>query len=117
MTTKEVAARFAELARQGQYDQIQDELYAQNVRSIEASEDFLPNVEGLDKVREKGKMFNEMVEAMHDGYCSDPVVGGDFFSCSMGMDVTLKGQGRIQMDEIAVYGVKDGKIILEQFFY
>lgn len=35
----------------------------------------------------------------------------------MGMDVTLKGMGRRQMDEIAVYEVKDGKIVKEQFFY
>jgi ketosteroid isomerase-like protein len=33
------------------------------------------------------------------------------------MDVTMKGQGRMKMDEIAVYGVKDGKIVSEQFFY
>jgi hypothetical protein len=35
----------------------------------------------------------------------------------MGMDVTMKGQGRSKMDEIAVYEVKDGKIVKEQFFY
>jgi hypothetical protein len=35
----------------------------------------------------------------------------------MGMDVTLKGAGRVNMDEIAVYEVKDGKITKEQFFY
>jgi limonene-1,2-epoxide hydrolase len=35
----------------------------------------------------------------------------------MGMDVTMKGPGRVQMDEIAVYEVKDGKIVKEQFFY
>ncbi len=117
MTTKEVAARFYELAQQGGYAQIQNELYGADVRSIEASEDFLPSVEGIEKVHEKDKMFAEMVEAMHGGYCGEPVAAGNFFSCAMGMDVTLKGQGRIQMDEIAVYEVRDGKIVLEQFFY
>lgn len=117
MTTKEVAARFWELAQQGQYDQIQDELYADNVRSLEPNEDFLPSVQGLDKVREKGKAFNAMVEAMHDGYCTEPAVGGNYFTCAMGMDITMKGQGRMQMDEVAVYEVKDGKIVTEQFFF
>jgi ketosteroid isomerase-like protein len=117
MTTKEVAARFWALAQQGQYDQIQDELYSNDVRSIEPSEDFLPSVQGLDKVREKGKQFNEMVEAMHSGYCTEPAVGGDYFTCAMGMDVTMKGQGRMQMDEVAVYRVQDGKIVSEQFFF
>ncbi len=117
MTTKEVAARFWELAQEGKYSQIQEELYGEDVRSVEASEDFLPSVQGLDKVREKDKTFNAMIEAMHSGYCTEPAVGGNFFTCAMGMDATFKGQGRMQMDEVAVYEVKDGKIVLEQFFY
>jgi hypothetical protein len=32
-------------------------------------------------------------------------------------NVTIKGQGRMQMDEVAVYEVRDGKIMKEQFFY
>lgn len=35
----------------------------------------------------------------------------------MGMDVTLKGMGRMKMDEVPVNEVKDGKIVKEQFFY
>ncbi|HMX39003.1 MAG TPA: nuclear transport factor 2 family protein [Saprospiraceae bacterium] len=117
MTTQQVADRFYALAQQGQYAQIQQELYAQDVRSVESSEDFLPNAQGLDKVRDKDRIFNEMVEEMHGGYCSQPIVAGKHFACTMGMDVTMKGQGRMQMDEIAVYEVEDGKIVLEQFFY
>jgi hypothetical protein len=29
----------------------------------------------------------------------------------------MKGMGRMKMDEIVVYEVKDGKIVQEQFFY
>jgi hypothetical protein len=29
----------------------------------------------------------------------------------------MKGMGRIKLDEIAVYQVKDGKIVMEQFFF
>lgn len=32
------------------------------------------------------------------------------------MDVTMKGAGRVKMDEI-VYEVKNGKIVKEQFFF
>jgi hypothetical protein len=31
--------------------------------------------------------------------------------------MTVKGHGRIQINEIMLYEVKDGKIVLEQFFY
>jgi hypothetical protein len=44
-------------------------------------------------------------------------VGGTHFAVAMGMDVTMKGAGRLNMDEIAVYEVKNGKIVKEQFFF
>lgn len=120
MTTQEVANRFNELGQTGQYDKIQDELYAENAVSIEPEKALsmgMANAEGLDAIREKGKAFNEMVEEMHGGYSTEPVVAGNHFSIAMGMDVTMKGAGRVKMDEIAVYEVKDGKIVKEQFFF
>jgi len=118
MTTQEVANRFNELAQSGQWDVIQNELFADNAVSIEpAHSPGLQTVEGIDAIREKGKKFGEMVEEMHGGYSNEPTVGGSHFALAMGMDVTMKGMGRMKMDEIAVYEVKDGKIVKEQFFY
>ena len=117
-TTQQVADRFHELSQQGQFDQIQDELYAGNCVSIEpANAPGMQSVEGLAAIKEKGKNFNSMVEEMHGGYSKEPQVAGNHFSVAMGMDVTFKGQPRMNMDEIAVYEVKDGKIVKEQFFY
>ena len=120
MTTQEVAAKFNELAQTGQYDKIQAELYADNAVSIEpahAAAMGMANVEGLEAIKKKGVAFNQMVEEMHGGYSTEPVVAGNHFSVAMGMDVTMKGAGRMKMDEIAVYEVKDGKIVKEQFFF
>ena len=118
MTTTDVANRFNELASKGQWDQIQNELFADNAVSIEpANSPGLQSVSGLKAIREKGKKFEEMVEEMHGGYSNAPQVAGNHFAVAMGMDVTMKGQGRMKMDEIAVYEVKDGKIVKEQFFY
>ncbi len=117
-TTQEVANRFDELAKTGQWNQIQDELFAENAVSIEPQDSpGMKSAQGLAAIREKGKKFEEMVEEMHGGYSSAPVVGGKFFSVAMGMDCTMKGMGRQKMDEVAVYEVKDGKIVSEQFFY
>ncbi len=118
MTTQEVVSRYAELAKENKFDAIQDELYADNAVSIEPpGAQGLQNAEGLDAIKKKGEMWNQMIEEMHGGYCSEPVVGGNHFSVAMGMDVTMKGGERMQMDEIAVYEVKDGKIVKEQFFF
>lgn len=120
MTTQEVAARFNELAQTGQWDKVQGELYGDNAVSIEpahAAAMGMGNAEGLDAIKKKGEAFNAMVEEMHGGYSTEPVVAGNHFSVAMGMDCTMKGAGRMKMDEIAVYEVKDGKIVKEQFFF
>ena len=118
MTTYDIANRFHELAQSGDWDQIQNELYADNAVSIEpANSPGLKTVEGKEAIKQKGKQFGEMVEEMHGGYTNEPQVAGNHFAVAMGMDVSMKGQGRMKMDEIAVYEVKDGKIVKEQFFY
>jgi len=118
LTTTEVAARFNELAKEGNWNKIQEELFAQNAVSIEPpGSPGMQSVEGLPAIKQKGKDFENMVEEMHGGYSSDPLVTGNHFAVAMGMDVTMKGAGRSKMDEIALYEVKDGKIVKEQFFY
>jgi len=117
MTTQEVADRFFELAQEGKFDVIQDELYDESVKSVEPATSTWQNVEGLGQVKEKAQQWQSIVEEMHGGYTNKPQVAGNFFSCVMGMDVTVKGQPRMKMDEIAVYEVHDGKIVLEQFFF
>lgn len=120
MTTQDVANRFNELAQTGQWDKVQQELYADNAVSIEpphAGAMGMGDAEGMDAIKKKGETFGAMVEEMHGGYTTPPVVGGNFFSVAMGMDCTMKGAGRLKMDEIAVYEVKDGKIVKEQFFF
>ena len=118
MSTQEIANNFYALAQQGQWNEILDKYFSEDASSVEpAHAQGFPSVKGLDNIRAKGKKWADMVEAVHGGYCKEPQVAGNFFSCAMGMDITMKGQGRQQVDEIAIYEVKDGKIVLEQFFY
>ena len=117
MSTQDIANRLVALCRQGQYAQAVNELYADNATSREVPG--VPNeyVEGKDAILEKGKNFFESVQEMHGASAGDPIVAGDHFCCTMGFDATFKEQGRIQMEELAVYKVKGGKVISEQFFY
>jgi hypothetical protein len=47
-----------------------------------------------------------------------PFVGEDKFAVYYNLDVTFKPTGkRTPMEEMALYEVKDGKIVREQFFY
>jgi hypothetical protein len=118
MTTKEIADRLSQLFKEYKWSEAQDELFSQGAMSVEpAHSPGLQTVQGLDNIKKKGVQFNEMVEEMHGGWVGEPIVGGNYIAVAMGMDVTMKGAGRMQMEEICVYEVKEGKIVKEQFFY
>jgi hypothetical protein len=118
MTTQEVADRFNELAQQEKWFDIQDELFADNVRSVEPpNSPYMGNAEGKLKVRQKAEEFISRIEAGHRFYTSEPLVCGNHFTVAREKDLTVKPHGRIQINEIMLYEVKDGRIVLEQFFY
>ncbi len=118
MTTQEIANRFHTLAQTGQWNTIYEELYHRDAESIEPpAAQGLQSVKGMDQIHAKGKAWEATIEAVHGGYTNAPQVAGNFFTCTMGFDATFKGRGRMQMDEVALYEVKDGKIVKEQFFY
>jgi hypothetical protein len=120
MTTKEIANRLVDLCREGKFEQAQKELYSKDAESIEpakAAAGGWHNVKGLDKIIEKGNQWQNMLEAYHGGSVTDPIVMGNQIAMGMTMDVTMKGQPRMNMEEVAVYEVADGKIVKEQFFF
>jgi hypothetical protein len=117
MNTQQVANRLVELCRQGKIPQAMEELYDQDIASMEPDHAPVKSAKGKTAVMEKGKQFASMIEERHGGSFSDPVVGGNYFSTAMMLDATFKGQGRMKFDEICVYEVKEGKIVREQFFF
>lgn len=117
-TVHEVAARFHTLAQQENWFRIQDELFADNVRSIDPpGSPYLGYAEGKAAVRKKGEDFVKKISGLHHAFTSAPLVSGDHFAVGREIDITVQGHGRIQMNQIMLYEVKDGKIVSEQFFY
>ena len=113
-----VAHRLVELCRTGQYDQAQQELYAEDAISIEGDGQKPDAVtRGMAAIREKGKQWADNLVEVHGGSVSDPVIADGWFSVAMGLDATYKDMGRVAIKEIAVYQVRNGKITHEQFFY
>ena len=118
MTTQDIANRLVALSREGKFEQIYSELYDASAKSIEPANEFgLGTVEGLHNFAAKGAEFNAQFTEFHSFYLSEPVVAGDYFAISMGYDATHKTAGRMQLDEIALYHVQNGKVVSEQFFY
>lgn len=117
MKTQEIAQRLVELCREAKWEKAQRELYADHAESIEtqASPAFPAHIRGLAAILEKGKQFDAMVEELHSISVSEPLVADHSFACTMQLDATMKGHGRMTMRELCVYDVKDGKIVAERF--
>ena len=116
-STIELANRFADLCKKGEFQRIQEELFAENAVSLEPKQSPWPSVTGVAAIKVKGRNFNETVLESHGGYVGEPIVAGNHFAIAMGMDVTLKDGNRVNVDEVCVYKVEAGKIVSEQFFY
>ena len=118
LTTHEVADRFDQLAQKEMWFDIQDELFADDVKSIDPpGSPYFGYASGKSDVRRKGEEFVKKIEALHGANTSHPIVSGSHFAVGRAVDITVKDLGRIKIDQIMLYEVKDGQIVLEQFFY
>jgi len=121
MTTQELANDYYQLFTQRQVAEIYEKFYSADNVCTEPEHALamgVPTVtKGIAAVLAKSKERQQMIAEVHSFFCSEPVVGGGYFSVSMGRDLTFKNGQRMQIAEIAVFGVKDGKIISETFFY
>ena len=118
MSTQKVASRLSELCNKGNFEAAQKELFADDAVSIEmhATPAFPKETRGLNAIIEKGKKWSEGVEQVHSTSASKPTVAGNAIAMTLNMDITFKGRGRMKMEELCVYTVKDDKITSEQFF-
>jgi hypothetical protein len=117
MTTQEVANRLVQLCRQGKNADAINELFAANAVSIEPKGAPQEKTEGKANCLAKTLGWVANVETFHSSKISDPIVTSNYFACTWETDVTMKGMGRMQLNEVCVFGVENGKIVSEQFFF
>lgn len=120
MATADIANRLVEMCREGKYMEAIEKLYADEVVSFEPVDhgpDMPARVEGKDAVRAKNIAWSESSEN-HGIRVDGPFIGGDHFAVRFHIDVTPKATGRrVQVTEMALYTVRDGKIVMEEFYY
>lgn len=118
MTVEQVANRLVELCREGKFSDAVNELYAKNIRSVEPRGAGEEVTNGFDNVAKKTQGFMEQMEQVNSLKISDPIVADNFFSVGFWMNAKLSSMPEaMQMDEVCVYHVLDGKIVEEQFFH
>ena len=122
MDTKEVGKKLVEYCRNGLNLEAISSLYSPDIVSVEAADDgqFPQEVRGIDKVVEKNKQWYEANE-IHSASAEGPFPHKDRFAVIFHYATTprvgpFKGK-RIEFEEVALFYVKDGKIVREEFFY
>ena len=117
MNTEEVAKKVVELTRKQAWHEAADLLYAQDIVSVEARtmDGSSPETRGIKGVREKVDWWTNAME-VHSFKVSGPFVAHDRFAVQYDIDVTDKdSKKRMQISEVGVYTVQDGKIVREEF--
>lgn len=117
-TTAAVAADLVALCKAGSYAAAGEKYWAKDVVSVEAGAPQGGDPASRGKAAVRGK--SEWWAANHDIHAMEthgPYLNGDQFTVRFQIDVTFKPTGqRMQMDEVALYTVRDGMITEERFF-
>ncbi len=119
MTLTDIANELVAGCREGRASANLDKLYAPDAVSVEAADmGGGRETKGLAGIHGKHDWW-ESAHIIHGATVEGPFVhGDDRFAVIFGMDVeTKETKERMQMREVAVYHVADGKIVREEFFY
>lgn len=117
MTTREVAEAFAALCQEGRHHEAGARFWADDVVSLEPMEGPMAVAMGRAAVEAKSAWWYAHHE-VHGGSTEGPFVNGAQFALIYDIDVTEKASGRrMQMREVGLYTVRDGKVVEERFLY
>jgi len=117
--TAVVAQELLSLVRAGRHMEAIDRLYSPGIVSVEPlSFPQMPaEMTGIEAIRAKNQWWLDN-NVVHDAQSNGPYVGEDQFAVHYVWETTFKPTGeRKRMTEMALYTVKDGKIVREEFFY
>jgi hypothetical protein len=116
MSTADVAKEFTAALKVSKFEDA-EKLWSDEVVSIEAMDGPMKEARGRPAVHAKSEWWFANHE-IHKFETAGPFVNGDQFALRFSIDVTQKESGnRVQMDEVGLYTVRDGKIVEERFFY
>ncbi len=118
-STAAIAEELVSFCKAGNFTDAINAHYSPDIVSVESmgNETMPREMRGIDAIRGKNQWWAEN-HVVHSSVVDGPFVGDDKFAVYYNLDVTFKPTGkRNAMEEMALYEVKDGKIVREQFFY
>ena len=119
MTLEEIASELVAGCRENRTQANLGKLYAPDAVSVEAADMGQGReTRGIDAIRGKHEWWESTME-VEEAHVSDPMPNGaDKFAVIYRMRAGEKGSGQMMdMEEVGVYTVRDGKISHEEFYY
>ena len=114
-TIHEIANGLKEMVSEKKFVEAYQLLYADDAESIDPLYTGPPPLKGLDQLLQREKEFLADIE-IHKISLSEPIVSGSYFTLSLILDFTSKTRGHMEVTELCVYKVANGKIVSQQFF-
>jgi len=117
--TATIARELVALCQAGRNQEAIEKFYSPNIVSVESvgNEEMPAELRGIDAIRGKNEWWVQNNE-IHSAKATGPFIGDDQFAVKFDYDTTFKPTGEhVQMTEMALYTVADGKIVHEHFFY
>ena len=122
MSALEMGRKMVALCKEGKNLEAINTLFAEDAESIEAmgSAEMPAEMKGLDALRKKNEWWFANNE-FHSGDIKGPFPNGGRFTVIFNYEITPKAGPmagkRMQLEEVGLYTVEDGKIAKEEFFY
>ncbi len=114
-----IAHELTDLCRESRNMEAIERLYSPDIVSVESmgNEQMPAEMRGIDAVRGKNQWWFDNFEVI-SANVGGPFVGEEQFAVQHQYKTKEKATGKeMEMTEMALYTVKDGKIVREEFFY
>jgi hypothetical protein len=115
-TIHEIANGLKEMLSERKFVEAYQLLFSDDAESIDPLNTSGQPLKGLTTLLDREKDFLSRIAAINKISLSDPIIAGSYFTFSLKMAFEVQNQGHMEVEEICLYKVKDGKIISQQFF-
>jgi limonene-1,2-epoxide hydrolase len=117
MTNLEIATDFTTMLKANKHIEAAAKYNSVDIESFEAMSGPMAHIKGAEAVKAKGEWWVNNHE-IHSVEVEGPFANDNIFVVRFKMDVTSKMDNkRMQMDEVGIYTIENGKIVSERFCY
>jgi len=115
-TIHEIANLLKEMVSEQKFVEAYQLLFSEDAESIDPLNTSGQPLKGLTTLLEREKDFLSRVTAIQKISLSEPIIAGNYFTLSLKMSFDVQDHGHMEVDELCVYKVAEGKIVSQQFF-